>query len=88
MTLVEVRKHIDSFSRPSGFNVHSWRAVKKMAYSVWESYLSGKTHNRTYNFMCKEFYEMTRDQNGNSILTRRRVRCHFPDLVSKRVQAA
>ena len=81
MTLSEAKRHIDSFSRPQGFNVYSWRAVKKMAMKVWESYLEGKKHDRTYNFMCKEFYQMTRDQQGNSILSTRRVHCHFPDLI-------
>jgi len=81
MTLSEAQRHIDSFSRPQGFNVYSWRAVKKMAISVWRSYLNGTTHERSYNFMCKEFYEMTRDINGQSILSRR-IQCHFPDLVS------
>lgn len=52
-----------------------------MAFAVWSSYLQGKQHNRNYNFMCKEFYEMTRDELGNSILGKWSVNCHYPDLV-------
>lgn len=81
MTLVEAKKYIDSFSRPQGFNIYSWRAVKKMAFGVWQSYIQGKRQYRTYNFMCREFYEMTCDLNGQSILSKRRVHCHYPEIV-------
>ncbi len=77
MTLVEARKHIDSFSRPQGFNTYSWRVVKKLAMRAWESHLEGKNYDRSVNFMCREFYLMIQDAEGQFIIPKSKIHSPF-----------
>lgn len=77
MTLIEARKHIDSFSRPQGFNTYSWRVVKKLAMRAWEYYLDGKTYDRSVNFMCREFYLMIQDADGQYIIPKNKISSPF-----------
>jgi hypothetical protein len=86
MTLAEAQRHIDSFSRPSGFNTYSWRVVKKMALKAWEKHLEGKVLEYSVNYMCKEFYLMIRDENGQFIIPRNRI--HSPYLGTESVRKA
>jgi hypothetical protein len=66
----EVKKHIDSFPRPTGYNPYAWNVTKKIALEVWESYLHQRPFRRPVNYMCKEFYEMIQQPNGEYILPR------------------
>lgn len=73
MTLVEARRHVDSFARPQGFNTYSWRVVKKLAMRAWESHLEGKRFERSVNFMCREFYLMIQDPDGQFIIPQKKI---------------
>jgi hypothetical protein len=77
MTLAEARKHIDSFSRPQGFNTYSWRVVKKLAMRAWESHLEGNYYDRSVNFMCREFYLMIQDPEGQYIIPKNKIHSPF-----------
>jgi hypothetical protein len=76
MTIAEARRHIDSFARPQGFNTYSWRVVKKMALRAWESHLEGEKFERSVNFMCREFYLMIQDTQGQYIIPKSKM--HSP----------
>jgi hypothetical protein len=76
MTLSEAQRHIDSFSRPQGFNTYSWRVVKKLALRAWESHLEGRIFERSVNFMCREFYLMIQDPEGQCIIPKSKI--HSP----------
>jgi hypothetical protein len=68
-SLTEVKRYIDSFSRPEGYNNYAWDVTKKLAMEVWASYLSGRPFQRRINFMCSEFYKMIqRPEDGEFIL--------------------
>ena len=67
-TLAEANRYIDSFKKPEGLNHYSWSAIKKLALLAWECYLENKRFNRTANFLCREFYQMIRDEQGNLII--------------------
>jgi hypothetical protein len=67
--LSEVKKHIDSFSRPEGYNLYAWDVTKRLALEVWESHLEQKRFSRPVNYLCKEFYQMIqRPESGEYIL--------------------
>ncbi|MEY3397824.1 MAG: hypothetical protein RL220_418 [Bacteroidota bacterium] len=69
MTLMEVKRHIDSFPRPMGYSPYAWNVTKKLAMEVWDSYLQGRQYRRPVNYLCKEFYQMIRrPDNGQYIL--------------------
>ncbi|MEN9346679.1 MAG: hypothetical protein RLZZ77_190 [Bacteroidota bacterium] len=68
INLVEVKRHIDSFPRPNGYNPYAWNVTKKLALEVWESYLQKRPFRRPVNYMCKEFYEMIQGPDGEYIL--------------------
>lgn len=78
-SLNEVRSHIDSFSRPSGYNNHAWRAVKKLAYHAWECYLENRSFSHSASFLCKEFYLMIRKEDGDFVIPNWKMK-HFYDL--------
>lgn len=68
-SLSEVKKYVDSFSRPAGYNNYAWDVTKKLALEVWESYLNGRPFRRSINFMCNEFYKMIQNpDNGEYII--------------------
>jgi hypothetical protein len=66
----EVKRYIDSFARPSGYNPYAWSVTKKLALEVWESYLTGRPFRRKVNYMCSEFYKMIERPDGESLLPR------------------
>ena len=68
MTLAEAQRHIDSFSRPRGYNQHSWRVVKRLALRAWDCYLRGIPFEQKVNYLCKEFYWMIRKPDGDYII--------------------
>ncbi|MCC6599450.1 MAG: hypothetical protein IT223_02125 [Crocinitomicaceae bacterium] len=68
MTLSEVKRHIDSFSRPNGYSPYAWNVTKKLALEVWESHLEQRPYRRQVNFLCKEFYQMIQHPDGEYIL--------------------
>jgi len=68
-SLVEVKKHIDSFSRPMGYNTYAWNITKKTALEVWDCYLNNKTFHRPLNYFCKEFYLMITDPELNILIS-------------------
>lgn len=41
--LAEVKRYIDTFSRPEGYNLYAWDVTKRLALEVWESYLDRKS---------------------------------------------
>ena len=45
-TLVEVKKYIDSFPRPAGYNTYAWNVTKKTALEVWRCYLENRVYYR------------------------------------------
>ncbi|MEZ4799372.1 MAG: hypothetical protein R2809_06280 [Flavobacteriales bacterium] len=68
-TLHEVQRHIDSFSRPNGYNPYAWNVTKKLALEVWASYLQNRPFRRPVNYLCQEFYQMIRrPEDGEYIL--------------------
>ena len=77
MTLAQAQRHIDSFSRPQGYNHHSWRVVKKLALKAWESYLFGKPFNQKVNYLCREFYWMIKNTEGEFIIPRNSFLNHY-----------
>jgi len=70
MTLAEVRRYIDSFSRPNGYSPYAWNVTKKLALEAWESYLHQRPFRRSVNYLCKEFYQMIQRPDGEYILPR------------------
>jgi len=66
-TLIEVKKRIDSFPRPVGYNPYAWNVAKKVAMEAWECYLFNRPFNRPMQNFCKEFYEMLRKGTGELI---------------------
>jgi hypothetical protein len=67
--LNEVKRYIDSFSRPAGYNLYAWDVTKRLALEVWESHLEKKRFNRSVNYLCKEFYQMIQQpESGEYIL--------------------
>ncbi len=70
MTLAEVRRYIDSFSRPSGYSPYAWNVTKKLALEAWESHLQNRPFRRPVNYLCKEFYQMIQRPDGEYILPR------------------
>ncbi|TVR36807.1 MAG: hypothetical protein EA392_14420 [Cryomorphaceae bacterium] len=78
-SLAEVKTYIDSFSRPSGYNNHAWRAVKKLALHAWECYLENRSFSHSASFLCKEFYLMVRKPDGEYVIPRWKMK-HFYDL--------
>lgn len=67
-TLADVKRHIDSFARPNGYNPYAWNVAKKLALEVWESYLDGHPFRKSVNYMCAEFYKMIERPDGVSLL--------------------
>lgn len=68
-SLSEVKKYVDSFSRPLGYNTYAWDITKKLAIEAWESHLSGRPFQRKINYLCKEFYAMIQNpSNGEYIV--------------------
>ena len=66
--LAEAKKHIDSFSRPMGYNTYAWNVTKKTALEVWKCYFNGQAFYRPLNFLCKEFYEMISTSTGECLV--------------------
>ena len=73
-SLSEAKKHIDSFSRPTGYNMYAWNVAKKMALEVWDCYLNNRPFTKTINYFCKEFYLMIRTPEGRSLVSESRIR--------------
>lgn len=75
-SLSEVKKYVDSFSRPSGYNNYAWDITKKLALEAWDSYLSGQPFHRKINYLCSEFYKMIQNPtNGEFIVPKNSFRC-------------
>ncbi|MBL7942833.1 MAG: hypothetical protein JNM00_08710 [Flavobacteriales bacterium] len=74
-TLNDVKRYIDSFARPNGYNPYAWSVAKKLALEVWESYLAGRPFRRPVNYMCREFYKMIERPDGQSLIPRGSYRC-------------
>lgn len=71
MNPVEVRKYVDSFSRPNGYSPYAWNITKKLALEAWDSYLQNRPFHRQVNYLCKEFYQMIKSpENGEFIIPR------------------
>jgi len=69
MTPNDVRRYVDSFSRPNGYSPYAWTIAKKLALEAWESYLQGRPFRRQVNYMCSEFYKMIqRPEDGEFII--------------------
>ena len=68
MTLAEAKRHIDSFSRPEGYNQYAWKVTKKVALEVWDCYLNNRPITRSINYFCQEFYQMLRTTEGTLIV--------------------
>lgn len=69
MTPNDVRRYVDSFSRPNGYSPYAWTVAKKLALEAWESYLHGRPFRRQVNYMCAEFYKMIqRPEDGEFII--------------------
>jgi hypothetical protein len=68
MNLHEVKRYVDSFSRPNGYSPYAWNVTKKLAVEAWESYLSGRPFRRPVNYMCQDFYKMIQRPDGEYIL--------------------
>lgn len=67
-SLQEVRRYIDSFSRPNGYNPYAWNVAKKMALEAWECYLNNRPFRKPINYFCREFYQMLRTPDGKYIV--------------------
>ena len=67
-SLAEVKRYIDSFPRPNGYNTYAWNVTKKTALEVWRCYFENKTYYRPLNYLCAEFYDMIRTQDGTCII--------------------
>jgi len=67
-SLSEVRRYIDSFARPNGYNTYAWEVARKMAYEAWDCYLSQRPFRKPINYFCSEFYQMIRKPNGEYIV--------------------
>lgn len=77
-SLPEVRRYIDSFSRPNGYNTYAWEVTKKVALEAWDCYLNHRPFRKPVNFFCQEFYDMIRKPDGSYIVPRKRIRrYHF-----------
>lgn len=68
MTFQEVQRHIDSFARPTGFDVNAWRAYKKMALLIWEGHLTGQQWESEIRVPCRQFFFMLHDKKGRCIV--------------------
>ncbi|MGD1844341.1 MAG: tetratricopeptide repeat protein [Salibacteraceae bacterium] len=68
MELKDVKKHIDSFTRPRTYNINHWRELKGTAYQIWENHLQGRTWHGRIEIPCKEFYLMLVDEEGRLIV--------------------
>lgn len=66
--LIDAKRHIDSFSRPSGYNSYAWSVAKKMALEAWDSYLQNRPFRKPINYFCKEFYQMIKTPEGKYIV--------------------
>ncbi|MCA1762936.1 MAG: hypothetical protein LC664_08090 [Flavobacteriales bacterium] len=66
--LADASRYINSFPRPNGLNAHSWSALKKLALHAWACYLNKERFNHRINFLCKDFYLMIRDPQGEFIV--------------------
>ena len=67
-SLIEAQHHIDSISRPNGYNMYAWNTAKRMALEAWEFYLHNRPFRKPVNYFCQEFYQMLRLPNGNYII--------------------
>jgi len=66
--LADASRYINSFPRPNGLNTHAWRAIKKLALYAWECHFSQRRFEHRINFLCKEFYLMIRNPEGQFIV--------------------
>jgi hypothetical protein len=74
-SLPEVKRYVDSFARPDGYNPYAWDVTKKLALEAWDSYLNGRPFRRQINYMCNEFYKMIqRPEDGEFIIPRKSFR--------------
>ena len=67
-TLAEVKRHIDSFSRPAGYNTYAWNITKKTALEVLRCHFENRVYYRPINFLCPEVYQMISMPSGESIM--------------------
>ncbi|MDG1767700.1 MAG: hypothetical protein P8H98_12975 [Flavobacteriales bacterium] len=67
-SLSDAKMHIDSFSRPNGYNQYSWNIAKKMALEVWDHYLNNRPFRKPINYFCNEFYNMIKNPKGEYIV--------------------
>jgi len=65
--LIEAKRHIDSFSRPMGYNTYAWNVTKKTALEVWRCHFNNEPYYRPLNFLCNEFYEMIKTSTNDSL---------------------
>lgn len=72
--LSEIKRYIDSFARPNGYNNYSWDNTKRLAMEVWECHLLNRPCRRNLNYLCKEFYQMIRKPDGEYIVPRQSFR--------------
>ena len=68
-TLEQAKKHIDSISRPTGYNNYAWQVTKKVALEVWDCHLSNQPFTRSINYFCQEFYKMLQKPDGSYIVS-------------------
>ena len=66
--LSEAQRHINSISRPSGYNSYAWNVTKKIALEAWDCYIEGRRFSRPINYLCKEFYHVITTPEGQSIV--------------------
>lgn len=73
-TLADVRRYIDSFSRPNGYNTYAWEVTRKMALEAWDCHLNRRPFRKPINYFCNEFYQMIRKPDGEYIVPESRFR--------------
>ncbi len=67
-SLQEVRRYIDSFARPNGYNTYAWNVAKRMAMEAWDCHLNNRRFQKPINYFCSEFYQMLRKPDGSYIV--------------------
>jgi len=73
-TLSDAKRHINSISRPNGYNSYAWNVTKKIALEAWACYLEGRRFRRPINYLCKEFYSMITTPDGQTIVPNSRIK--------------
>jgi len=73
-TIIDAQRHVNSISRPVGYNSYAWDVTKKIALEAWDCYLSGRKFRRPINYLCQEFYQMITAPDGKTIVPKTRIR--------------